>query len=171
MAGDHGSVVIGVDEDQALGGCQRMGMGGGLGEGGAVQHNPRSPGFRACNFGGRGEFRHDDGGGDAGKGSVPRHGLGVVTGGHGDDPGGPFPRGQQRQPIGRAPFLEGACGLEVIQLQEHPGPSRAGNRLAFERRGTQHGAGDTPGGGADIGQGNGAAVGLRRAHRHGAGLV
>ena len=67
MAGDHGSVVIGVDEDQALGGCQRMGMGGGLGEGGAVQHNPRSPGFRACNFGGRGEFRHDDGGGDAGE--------------------------------------------------------------------------------------------------------
>jgi hypothetical protein len=99
------------------------------------------------------------------------NGLGVIAGRHGDGPGGPFPRGQQRQPIGRAPFLEGPCGLQIIQLQEHPGPGRAGDRLAFERWGAQHGARDTPGGSADIGQGNGAAFGLRRAHRHGDGPI
>ena len=102
---------------------------------------------------------------------MARHGLGVIAGGHGDNPGGPFPRGQQRQPIGRTPFLEGPCSLQVIELQENPCPGRAGYRLAFERWGTQHGAGDTPGGSADIGQGNGAAFGQRRAHRHGAGPI
>ena len=67
LAGDHGSVVIGVDEDQALGRGERMSMGGGFGECGAMQHNPRPPGFRARYFGGRGEFRHHNGSGDAGE--------------------------------------------------------------------------------------------------------
>ena len=171
LASDHGRVVIGVDEDQALGRCQRMGMGGCFGKRRAVQHNPRPPGFRAGYLGGRREFRHDDGGGDAGKGSVPRHGLGVIAGGHGDDPGGPFAGGEQRQPIGRAPFLEGPGGLQVIEFQEDPGPGRARNRLAFECWGAQHGARNAPRGGPDIGQGNGAAFGQRRAHRHGTGLI
>ena len=171
MAGDHGSVVIGVDEDQALGGGERMGMGGGFGEGGAMQHNPRPPGFRARHFGGRGEFRHDDGGGDAGQGGMARHSLGVIARRHGNDPGGLFAGGEQRQPIGRAPFLKRPSGLQIIELQENPGPGGAGDRLAFERWGTQHGAGDAPRGGADIGQGNGAAFGQRRAHRHGGCLV
>ena len=97
---------------------------------------------------------------------MARYSLGVIARRHGDNPRSAFAGRKQRQPIGRAPFLEGPGGLKIIQLKENPCPRGTGNGLAFERWGTEHSAGDTPGGGANIGQGNGAAFGLRRAHRH-----
>ena len=67
LARDHGRVVIGVDEDQALIRRQRMGMGRRFGERRAMQYYARTPGFRAGHLGSRGKFRHDDGGRDAGE--------------------------------------------------------------------------------------------------------
>ena len=142
LAGDHAEVVVGMDEDQLPLRRQRLGMRGGLGQGLAVQHDMRAPGRGARHLGRRREFRHHDGGGDAGQAGMPRHRLGVVAGRHRDDAALALALGQQRQAVGRAALLEGAGDLQIVELQHHLGAGGARNRVAGQRGRAQHAAGD-----------------------------
>ena len=83
---------------------------------------------------------------------VARDGLGVVAGAHRDHPGLTFPRRELGEAVGRAALLEGAGGVEVVKLQQHPGAGGAGNGMRLDQGGTQHRAGDARGGRAHVGQ-------------------
>ena len=76
---------------------------------------------------------------------MPRHRLGVIAGRHRDHTAFAFRIGQQRQPVGRAAFLEGAGDLQVVELQHHLGAGGARHRLARQGRRAQHTAGDAVG--------------------------
>ena len=89
LAGDHGGVVVGVHERAALGG-QPLGLGGGLGQVGAVQHDAGAEHLGALHLHERRVRGHHDGGLDAEPGRVAGDGLGVVAGRHGDDTAAPL---------------------------------------------------------------------------------
>ena len=60
---------------------------------------------------------------------MPRHRLGMIAGGHGDDPTLSLGIGQQCQAVGRAALLERPGDLQIVQLQHHLGAGRARNRV------------------------------------------
>ena len=82
------------------------------------------------------------------------NGLGVIAGGHRDDATGAFGLGQQRQPVGRAAFLEGAGHLKVIQLEHDIATRCLRDGMAGQGRGAHHATGDACGRGFDIGEGD-----------------
>ena len=103
-------------------------------------------------LGRRGALGHDDDGRAAGDPRRPRHGRGVVSGGHGDE-AAPALRVRQRQDlVQRSPRLEGAGLLQVLALQVKP---RAGAPAEL-RRGEEwravHPAPDPARRGADLGE-------------------
>ena len=139
-----------MDEDEAALGGQGVGVGGGFGQGFAVQHHGGAPGPGADHLGGRGEQRHDDDGADPEQAGVPGDGLGVVAGGHGDDAGAALLGRQQGEAVGGAAFLEGADGLQVLELERHVRARGLADRVGADGGRSEDPASDTCRGGFDV---------------------
>ena len=151
LAGDHGFVVEGVDEAQALVCRHQQGLLARFVKAVTVQHHFSAK--AACAFHlhrGRGA-RHHDHRAQAQALRVVRHALRVVAGGRGDHAADGHTRFDQRgQLVERAALLEGRGELQVLELQEDLGGQDLAQGARFDTGRVQHLAGQAAGGRFDV---------------------
>ena len=115
-----------------------MGVGRGLRQGLAHQHDMSPPSRGAGYLGSRREGRHNDGSCNSQQVRVPSHRLGMVASRHGNNTPRPLVLGQHSQPISRTTFLERAGNLEIVQLQHDIRAGQPRNRMAVQHRCPQY---------------------------------
>ena len=141
-----------------------MGMGRGFGESFTEQHHIRAPGSGSRHLGRRCVHRHNNGGLYPRQMRMPRHRLGMISRGHGDHPRRLFRRRHQRDPVGRAAFLEGPGRLQMVVFQKDFRSGRLAQPIRVQKRRTQHRALDPPGGGFNVSEREGEGGGWRSAY-------
>ena len=156
-------VVVGMDQDAAALGHHLRGDGLAVLGRAVIGDDRRAAPFRPRELCGGRIGRHDDGRRHAEETGGLGDALGVVAGGDGDDALRPDLRVEAGQRIVGAAELERAGALQALGLEED---ARAGDGVeirAGEERGPHGVAGETRGGGAEIGN-----AGKRLAHDQGA---
>jgi hypothetical protein len=98
-------------------------------------------------------LRHDDGRRDAEPAGVVCQRLGVVARARGDHAARPLLRAQAEQPVQRAPLLERAGALQVLQLQVQPPGDGVGKPQRRRARREEDAARKAVPGGADLSAG------------------
>src|SRR5690606_6311536 len=125
-----------------------------LGEVSSGENHLGARGLRAGHLRERRETRHDDCGRNTEAPAVMRHGLGMITGGYGQDAAAAL-RLRQRQDLAEGTaLLERGGELEYLELQMDAAPGDLGQRLRDGRRGPLNAAGDAGGRGFDVRQGD-----------------
>ena len=166
LPGDDGRVVERVDVGAALVGGQAGGLGRGLGDALAPQHDrgPQLAGALHLHEGRVGG--HDDRGVDAEPGGVVGDGLGVVAGRHGHHALGPLAVVELEELVEGAALLEGRDELQVLELHHHRAPedrgqgARVGAGRALDRAGDAARRGhDVVVGDGEVGAGGGVGGG------------
>ena len=164
LAGDDGRVVERVDVGAPLVGGQPGGLGRGLGEALAPQHDRGAQLAGALHLHERRGGGHDDRGVDAEPGGVVGDGLGVVPRRHGHHALGPLAVVELEQLVEGAALLEGRDELQVLELHDHGAAEHRGQGAGVGARRALDRAGDAPRRGHDIvvGHGEVGAGGGRR---------
>jgi len=156
LASDHGFVVEGVDEAQALARCEHQRVVAGLVEVVAMQHDLGAEAARAFHLHHRGRHRHHDDGTQAQALRVVGQALGVVAGRRGDDATDRLAAIDHRgQLVQRAAFLERGRELQVLELQEDLRADDLAQRAALDAGRVQHLAGQPRSGSLDVGERDG----------------
>ena len=130
LACDNGLVIVRMDESQLLAFGQCQGMITRLVEGVAMQNDLGAKASGSLDLDPRGEPRHHEHGAQTQALGVVGHGLSMVAGAHCHhachSPAfhAMVGRCQRSQFVARATFLEGSGELQVLELEEYPGPGQ-----------------------------------------------
>ncbi|OPZ41862.1 MAG: hypothetical protein BWY93_02145 [Euryarchaeota archaeon ADurb.BinA087] len=135
LAGNHGFVIIGMDEGHLRRFGQGDRMSDALLEGCSVEDDMSPVSCGCLLLAGGDPDRHDDGGRDSCDPGCHGNPLGMVAGRSCDDACRPDRLPLREDPVGRSPDLEGAGLLHRLELEVHPGTGHLREGRGVDERG------------------------------------